>query len=68
MKKIFILLISFFALGISINEVKAENTIINTHSSLEHSKIDVIEKYNSTFNTFNYGTSIYESEPSLTAP
>ncbi len=68
MKKNFFVFLALFAACVRVNAVHAENIVVNTHSSLEHSKFEVIEKYNSDFNTFDYGTSIYDSEPSLTSP
>lgn len=63
-KRIFLAMLVAF-MGVSF--VKGE-TVIDYHSSLEHTKIDVINAYNASKPTFDYTKSVYVREPILTAP
>ena len=63
-KKIFliILLISFF----SFKQVYAET--INTHSTQNHTKEEITNRYNASKSKYNYSNSIYKDNPNTSIP
>ena len=49
------------------NKITSKNIVLNNHTSLSHTKTEIINKYNAAKQKADY-TNRYKTEPSLTAP
>ena len=65
MKKIKVLLLVLLCL-FSYKSVYA--VTLSNHSTMSHSKEQIIEKYNASKSTFNYNNSVYKENPSTSVP
>lgn len=58
-----------FLLGVGTYKVEASSSnTIDHHSTMEHTKLEVIENYIASASTYDYSNSIYEQEPITTSP
>ena len=65
MKKRLIVILTILCL-FSVHNVNAET--ITTHSTMNHSKEEIINRFNASKSKFNYNNSIYKTNPNTNAP
>ena len=65
-KKLFFFVCTLILMFSTTTEVNA--VIYVGNSAMNHSKVDIIEKYNGSLPTFNYSNSVYVRNPVMTSP